>query len=247
MLRVTRNALVLVVGLTLFGDASVDADSDYYRVDVDRQHTRWFPGTGYSSSRYDIRIERPYSSTRKICNGSCINNPTISCAGGEHFVSVPGILNYVTQKRRMNRNLRAQTELLEAQTALLNYQLQQQQRAERNARRLARQANRRPRQRVVSDEDRRLAQKRLVKRYTQQHQSTKATKAKYRNEFDVMVEVVRLGVLDAKTAISRYAKHRPPQSVARLRDALEKANLLKPPQPHSDFIHHTNTTDITLP
>ena len=125
MLRVTRNALVLVLGLTLFGDASVDADSDYYRVDVDRQHTRGFPGSGRSSSRYDIRIERPYSSTRKICNGSCINNPTISCAGGHHFVSVPGILNHLTQKHRRNRNLRAQTELLEAQTALLNYQLQQ--------------------------------------------------------------------------------------------------------------------------
>ena len=239
MLRVTRNALVLVVGLTLFGDASVDADSDYYRVDVDRQHTRGLPGSGRSSSRYDIRIERPYSSTRKICNGSCINNPTISCAGGHHFVSVPGILNHLTQKHRMNRNLEAQTQLLEAQTELLRYQLQQQQRTDRASRS-------QPRQRVLSDEDRRAAQKRLVKRYTQQHQVV-PSKPKYRNEFDVMVEIVRLGVLDAKTALSRYAKHRPPQSVARLRDALEKANLLKPPQPHSDFIHHTNTTDITLP
>ena len=48
-----------------------------------------------------------------------------------------------------------------------------------------------------------------------------------------MVEVVRLGVLDAQTALSRYAKHRPPQSVARLRDALKKANLLNTSQPKS--------------
>ena len=139
MLPVTRNTFVLVViGFTLFGYTNVDADSDYYRVTINGRHSAYGPST------YDIKIEEPFpflnSSTRDSrYHSMCHLDPTISCSGGTHIANIPGIMNQVLRERKQQRALKAETELLEVQTELLRYQLQQQQRAERNARQQQRQ------------------------------------------------------------------------------------------------------------
>lgn len=136
MLQVTRNILVVLVVFALVAYSNVDARSRYYRINVDSNHTTWLPGRIYST--YDIRVEEPpsyptFTPRDNPCRYRCIK-PDMHCSGGIHIARVPNMvekMNRLQQQRSQNRHLTAQTELLEAQTALLRRQLQQIDDAER--------------------------------------------------------------------------------------------------------------------
>lgn len=134
----TSFALVLIVGITLFGSTNIDARSRYYRVNVDATHNTWYPGN--TSSTYDIRIEEPFAvprvpevTTYNPCRYGCIR-PDMVCANGRHIARVPDMFEKyqkLKRQRQQQRLLNAQTELLETQAALARYQLQQIEDAER--------------------------------------------------------------------------------------------------------------------
>ena len=134
MQHVTRNLLLLaVIGITLIGTASVDARQRNRNYTVDVNRSSIYPG--HSSYKIDIRDNTIYppdvsdSNFRRSRYRSY--NPNMIYVGDYAIPSVSRILNNVSQKHRERRRLKAETELLEAQTALLRRQLQQIEDAER--------------------------------------------------------------------------------------------------------------------
>lgn len=221
MFHVKRYILVVIVAFALSGYSGVDANYYRYRVDV---------GQGsYNIGIYDYTVYDPVPAfkreLRELRRDIECGFPSHTTADNSPRIArVPDMvekMNRLKQQRSQNRYLNAQTELLEAQTALAQYQLRQ-----------AKRANRQP-YRPPSEAQQRAARKRLVQNALRAERqsskkrqpSTPVKTTKYRDEVDVMVEIVRLGVLDAQTALSRYAKRRTPQEASRLRAALIDAGF----------------------
>ena len=227
MVRVTRNLLtLLVVGFMLFSYPNADAQyqSYYYSIDVDK-YDFWPDRTSY-----DIKIRD--KSRYNPCRYGCIK-PDMVCANGIHVPRVPDMFEkYQTlkQQRQRERLMTAETELLEAQTALARYQLRQ-----------AKQANRVQPTPAQQEAKQRSARKRLVQRAALAQSTDRADQAvqareeareetrqwkKYQDELDMWVTFVRTGAIGADTALKRYAINHPTKPVYPLRRRLKEAGLL---------------------
>lgn len=215
MQHVTRNLLLLaVMGFTLFGYASVDARQRNRNYTVDVNRTSIYPG--HSSYNIDIRDNTIYppdvSDSYFRRNRYRSYNPNMIYVGDYAIPSVPQIFNNVAQKHRERRRLKAETELLEAQTALLRRQLQQ-----------------------IEDVERYKRNQRLVYGDRTKKRQSSSTKAKPSRKLsrisssqchiyaEQLVEKVRSGKITAYNAISHYVRQG--GSAPYMRAALRMAGL----------------------
>lgn len=160
MLRVTRNALtLLVVGVMLFSSTHVNAKSKYYKVNIDGTHTTWYPGQ--TSSSYNIWIDEPFAvpdfpsiHQHNPCRYGCVESSKFltRCSGsGVHIARILPDISEIRREQQQQLLHNAQVELLEAQAALTRQ-------LARNARRPA---EPHPNSLAGLEKQRRAAQKRL--------------------------------------------------------------------------------------